>query len=89
MMQQCMDMMNSMMGGGTTDTSTVSSMGANLPLSLVVGLILAVGLGYLLGGEGPECKPSRLLEASWKGRELTPPAFPRPDPDMCCEGIVT
>ncbi len=50
MMQQCMDMMNSMMGGGTTDTSTVSSMGANLPLSLVVGLILAVGLGYLLGG---------------------------------------
>lgn len=49
MMQQCMDMMNSMMGGGATDTSTVFSMGSNLPPSLVVGLILAVGLGYLLG----------------------------------------
>lgn len=49
MMQQCMDMMNSMMGGGATDTSTVTYMGSNLPPSLVVGLTLAVGLGYLLG----------------------------------------
>ncbi len=50
MMQQCMDMMSSMMGGSaTTDMSSVSSMGANLPLSLVVGLILVGALGYLLG----------------------------------------
>ncbi len=49
MMQQCMDMMSSMMGSGATDMSSVSSMGANLPLSLVVGLILAGALGYMLG----------------------------------------
>ncbi len=49
MMQQCMDMMSSMMGGSATDMSSVSSMGANLPLSLVVGLILVGALGYLLG----------------------------------------
>jgi hypothetical protein len=49
MMQQCMDMMSSMMGGGATDMSAVSSMGANLPLSLVVGLVLVGALGYLLG----------------------------------------
>ena len=49
MMQQCMDMMNSMMGGGATDTSTISSMGANMPLSLVIGLVLVGALGYLLG----------------------------------------
>jgi hypothetical protein len=49
MMQQCMDMMNSMMGGGATDTSAVSYMGANMPLSLVVGLVLVGALGYLVG----------------------------------------
>ena len=48
MMQQCMDMMSSMMSGAT-DTSTIAYMGSNLPPSLVVWLILAVGLGYLLG----------------------------------------
>ena len=49
MMQQCMDMMSSMMGGGATDMSAMSSMGANLPLSLVVGLVLVGAFGYLLG----------------------------------------
>ncbi len=49
MMQQCMDVMSSMMGGGATDMSAVSSMGANLPLSLVVGLVLVGAFGYLLG----------------------------------------
>ena len=49
MMQHCMDMMNAMMGGGATDTSSTASMGSNLPLSLAVALVLAVALGYLLG----------------------------------------
>lgn len=39
MMQQCMDMMNSMMGSAA-DTSSVASMGFNLPLSLIAALIL-------------------------------------------------
>ncbi len=49
MMQQCMDMMNSMMGGSATDTSTISFMSANMPLSLVVGMVLVGALGYFLG----------------------------------------
>ena len=48
MMQQCMNMMNSVMGG-VTDTSSGASMGLNLPLSLIVALILTGALGYLLG----------------------------------------
>jgi hypothetical protein len=49
MMQQCMDMMNSMMGGSATDTSSVASMGLNLPPSMIVALLLTGALGYLLG----------------------------------------
>ncbi len=49
MMQWCMEMMNSMMGGGAMDPSSMSSMGLNLPLSLVLALILVGALGYLLG----------------------------------------
>jgi hypothetical protein len=49
MMQHCMDMMNSMMGGGAMDASGTASMGSNLPLTLAVALVLAVALGYLLG----------------------------------------
>ena len=49
MMQQCMEMMNSMMGGGAMDASGTASMGSNLPLGLAVTLVLAVALGYLLG----------------------------------------
>jgi hypothetical protein len=49
MMQHCMEMMNSMRGGGATDASSTASMGSNLPLSLMVALVLAVVLGYLLG----------------------------------------
>jgi hypothetical protein len=49
MMQHCMDMMNSMMGGGAIDSSSTASMGSSLPLSLMVALVLAVTLGYLLG----------------------------------------
>ncbi len=49
MMQQCMNMMNSMIGGSATDTSSVTSMGLNLPPSLIVALILTGALGYLLG----------------------------------------
>ncbi len=48
MMQQCMDMMSSMIGG-TMDTNVMSSMGLDLPLSLLVALILVWGLGYMLG----------------------------------------
>jgi len=44
-----MDMMNSMMGGGTMDSSSMGSMGSNLPLTLLLALVLAVALGYLLG----------------------------------------
>jgi hypothetical protein len=49
LMQQCMEMMNSMMGGGATDASSTATMGSNLPLSLMGALVLAVALGYLLG----------------------------------------
>jgi glutamate/tyrosine decarboxylase-like PLP-dependent enzyme len=49
MMQQCMEMMNSMMGGGAMDASGTASMGSNLSLALAVTLGLAVALGYLLG----------------------------------------
>ena len=49
MMQQCMEMMNSMMGGGAMDASGTASMGSNLSLALAVALVLAVALGYLLG----------------------------------------
>jgi hypothetical protein len=49
MMQHCMEMMNSIMGGSTMDATSTASMGFNLPLSLVVALILAGTLGYLLG----------------------------------------
>jgi hypothetical protein len=49
MMQHCMDMMNSMMGGGTMDSSSTASMGSSLPLTLVLALVLAVALGYLVG----------------------------------------
>ena len=45
MMQHCMEMMNSMMGGGAMDASTTATMGSNLPLYLMV----ALGLGYLVG----------------------------------------
>lgn len=48
MMQQCMDMMNSMMGGAT-DTSSVATMRLNLPPSMIVALLLTGALGYLLG----------------------------------------
>ncbi len=47
MMQQCMDMMNSMMGGAS-DMSSAASMGFDLSLSLVVALVLVGALGYLL-----------------------------------------
>ncbi len=49
MMQHCIEMMNSMMGSGAMDISDISSMGLNLPLSLLVGLLLVGALGYLLG----------------------------------------
>ena len=49
MMQHCMEMMNSMMGSGEMDASSISSMGSNLPLSLMSALVLAVALVYLLG----------------------------------------
>ena len=49
MMQQCMEMMNSMMGGGAMDASSTAAVGSNLSLSLMVALGLAAGLGYLLG----------------------------------------
>ena len=49
MMQHCMDMMNSMMGGGTMDSSSMGSMGSNLPLTLLLALVLVGALGYLLG----------------------------------------
>ncbi len=49
MMQQCTEMMNSMMGGGTMDSSSTASMGSNLPLTLILALGLAVALGYLVG----------------------------------------
>ena len=49
MMQHCMEMMNSMMGGGAMDASGAASMGSNLSLALAVTLVLAVALGYLLG----------------------------------------
>jgi hypothetical protein len=49
MMQQCMEMMNSVMGGGTTDSSSMGSMGSNLPLTLLLALALVGALGYLLG----------------------------------------
>ena len=49
MMQQCMDMMNSMMGNGDTEATGMSSMGLNLPLTLIFALVLVGVLGYLLG----------------------------------------
>jgi hypothetical protein len=49
MMQQCMEMMNSMMDGGAMDASGTASMGSNLSLALAATLVLAVALGYLLG----------------------------------------
>jgi hypothetical protein len=52
MMQQGTDMMNSMMGGSATDTSSVASMGLNLPPSMIVALLLWGALGYLLGARG-------------------------------------
>jgi len=49
MMQHCMDMMNSMMGGGTMGSRSMGSMGSNLPLTLLLALVLVGALGYLLG----------------------------------------
>ncbi len=49
MMQQCMDMMNSMMGSGGSEATGMSSMGLNLPLTLIAALALVGILGYLLG----------------------------------------
>ncbi len=49
MMQQCMDMMNSMMGGASDASGAMSTMGLDLSLSLAVVLILVGTLGYLLG----------------------------------------
>ncbi len=50
MMQRCMEMMGSMMGGSTEHANgATSSMGFDLPLSLIAVLVLAGALGYLLG----------------------------------------
>lgn len=49
MMQHCMDMMNSVMGNGGSEATGMSSMGLNLPLTLIAALALVGVLGYLLG----------------------------------------
>ena len=47
--QQCLDMLSSLMGRRSYGHERRVLYGANLPLSLVVGLVLVVTFGYLLG----------------------------------------